>query len=153
MHVIAAKAVAFGEAMRPEFKTYAEQILKNASVLADELNKRGFDLVTGGTSNHLILANVQTSFGINGKEAEEALDKIGLTLNKNSVPDDPNPPFKPSGIRLGTPALTTRGLKEEHIAQIADWMLSAIKARDEDVRLATLRQEVRSFLLDFSLEY
>jgi glycine hydroxymethyltransferase len=153
MHVIAAKAVAFGEAMRPEFKTYAEQILKNASVLADELNKRGFDLVTGGTSNHLILANVQTSFGINGKEAEEALDKIGLTLNKNSVPDDPNPPFKPSGIRLGTPALTTRGLKEEHIAQIADWMLSAIKARDEDVRLATLHQEVRSFLLDFSLEY
>lgn len=149
MHVIAAKAVAFGEAMRPEFKDYAEQILKNASVLADELKKRGFDLVTGGTSNHLILANVETSFGINGKVAEEALDKIGLTLNKNSVPDDINPPFKPSGIRLGTPAMTTRGLKEQHMAIIADWMKRAIDARENTDELDSIRQEVLEFLIDF----
>lgn len=146
MHVIAAKAVAFGEALQPEFKQYAEQILKNASVLADELQKRGFDLVTGGTSNHLILANVQTSFGINGKEAEEALDKIGLTLNKNSVPDDPNPPFRPSGIRLGTPAMTTRGLTEDHMPQIAEWMKQALDNRTDELKLNAMRDEVREFL-------
>jgi glycine hydroxymethyltransferase len=153
MHVIAAKAVAFGEALRPEFKTYAEQILKNAAVLADELTKHGFDLVTGGTSNHLILSNVQTSFGINGKEAEEALDKIGLTLNKNSVPDDINPPFRPSGIRLGTPAMTTRGLKESDTVRVADWINKAILARNNDAELKNLRKEVISFLQDFKLPY
>lgn len=142
MHVIAAKAVAFHEALQPEFKTYAKQVLKNASVLADELKKHGFDLVTGGTSNHLILANVQTSFGINGKEAEEALDKIGLTLNKNSVPDDPNPPFRPSGIRLGTPAITTRGMKEEHMVRVAEWMKAAIDVRDSTRKLDYIRREV-----------
>ena len=148
MHVIAAKAVAFGEALKPEFKDYANQILKNASVLADELKKQGFDLVTGGTSNHLILANVQTSFGINGKEAEEAMDKIGLTLNKNSVPDDPNPPFRPSGIRLGTPAMTTRGLKEEHMPQIAGWMRKAIESRGDDKTLLILKSEIVAFIAD-----
>lgn len=153
MHVIAAKAVAFGEALKPEFKDYAQQILKNAAVLADELKKRGFDLVTGGTSNHLILANVQTSFGIDGKIAEEALDKIGLTLNKNSVPDDPNPPFRPSGIRLGTPALTTRGLKEDSMPQIAEWMKSAIENRADEEKLAALKSEVAKFLEDYSLPY
>ena len=149
MHSIAAKAVAFGEALRPEFKDYAKQILKNASVLADELNKRGFDLVTGGTSNDLILANVETSFGINGKVAEEALDKIGLTLNKNSVPDDKNSPFKPSGIRLGTPAMTTRGLKEQQMPQIAEWMLQTINNRDDEDKIAGLRSEVLDFLKDY----
>lgn len=146
MHVIAAKAVAFGEALQPEFKLYAEQILKNASVLADEMKKEGFDLITGGTSNHLILANVQTSFGINGKEAEEALDKIGLTLNKNTVPDDPNPPFRPSGIRLGTPAMTTRGLEEEHMRLISSWMSRAINRRSQASELSVIRAEVREFL-------
>lgn len=146
MHVIAAKAVAFGEALQPEFKLYAEQILKNASVLADEMKKEGFDLITGGTSNHLILANVQTSFGINGKEAEEALDKIGLTLNKNTVPDDPNPPFRPSGIRLGTPAMTTRGLREEHMVRISQWMSDAINNRNDQLRLSTIHAEVKDFL-------
>lgn len=143
MHVIAAKAVAFGEALKPEFKDYAEQILKNAAVLADELKKRGFDLVTGGTSNHLILADMQKSFGIDGKVAEEALDKIGLTLNKNSVPDDTNPPFKPSGIRLGTPAITTRGLKEEDMVTIAEWMVRAIEHRGNTQTISQLRDEVR----------
>lgn len=151
MHSIAAKAVAFGEALRPEFKDYAEQIVKNAAVLADELQKRGFELVTGGTSNHLILADVHKSFGINGKVAEEALDKIGLTLNKNSVPDDPLPPFKPSGIRLGTPAATTRGLKEEHMVQIAEWMKQAIEAREDEARLITLRAEVEALMVQFPL--
>lgn len=151
MHVIAAKAVAFGEALKPEFKDYATQIVKNASVLADEMMQRGFKLVTNGTSNHLILANVQESFGVNGKVAEEALDKIGLTLNKNSVPDDPNPPFKPSGIRLGTPALTTRGLTEEHMPQIAQWLKDAIDARDDDAKLAELRKATKSFLKDFPM--
>lgn len=153
MHVIAAKAVALGEALKPEFKEYAAQILKNASRLADELMKRGFKLVTNGTSNHLILADVEKSFGINGKVAEEALDKIGLTLNKNSVPDDANPPFRPSGIRLGTPALTTRGLKEEHMVQIAEWMKQAIDRRDDEAQLNALRKSVKKFLVDFPLPY
>jgi glycine hydroxymethyltransferase len=114
-HIIAAKAVAFGEALKPEFKQYAEQIVKNAAALAEALKARGFQLVTGGTSNHLILANVHTSFGLDGKVVEEALDKIGLTLNKNATPDDPLPPFTPSGIRLGTPDITTRGLVESEM--------------------------------------
>lgn len=150
MHVIAAKAVAFGEALQPEFKEYAAQVVKNASVLADELQKRDFQLVTGGTSNHLILADVYKSFGVDGKEAEIALDKIGLTLNANAVPDDPLPPFRPSGIRLGTPALTTRGLKEEEMVQIAEWMRRAIEQRGDDKVLANLRREVREFLGGFS---
>ena len=151
MHVIAAKAVAFGEALQPEFKDYAAQVVKNAAVLADELQKRGFQLVTGGTSNHLILADVYKSFGIDGKVAEEALDKIGLTLNANSVADDLLPPFRPSGIRLGTPALTTRGLKEEHMSQIADWMKQAIDVRDDDQALDLLRREILDFVQNFPL--
>lgn len=151
MHVIAAKAVAFGEALQPEFREYATQIVKNAKVLAEELQKRGFLLVTGGTSNHLILADVYKSFGIDGKVAERALDKIGLTLNANAVPDDPLPMFTPSGIRLGTPALTTRGLSEGHMAKIAEWMKRAIDHRDDDTVLNSLRVEVRDFLAGFSI--
>jgi glycine hydroxymethyltransferase len=151
MHVIAAKAVAFGEALRPEFREYATQIVKNAKVLAEELQKRGFLLVTGGTSNHLILADVYKSFGIDGKVAERALDKIGLTLNANAVPDDPLPMFTPSGIRLGTPALTTRGLSEGHMVKIAEWMKQAIDHRDDDTVLNSLRVEVRDFLAGFSI--
>lgn len=151
MHVIAAKAVCFAEALRPEFRDYAQQVVKNAAVLADEMQKRDFQLVAGGTSNHLILADVYKSFGINGKVAEEALDKIGLTLNKNAVPDDLLPPFRPSGIRLGTPAMTTRGLGEEHMPQIADWMKRAIDGRDDKQSLLKLRNEVRQLLVDFPL--
>jgi glycine hydroxymethyltransferase len=150
-HVIAAKAVAFGEALKPEFRVYAQQIVKNASGLADALQKRGFQLVTGGTSNHLILADVYKSFGIDGGVAELALDKIGLTLNKNAVADDPLPPFKPSGIRLGTPALTTRGMDESHMEQIAEWMKLAIDARDDGNQLAALRGAVKAFALQFPL--
>lgn len=151
MHVIAAKAVSFGEALRPEFKEYAAQIVKNADVLAKAMQGHGFQLITGGTSNHLILADVYKSFGINGKEAEIALDKIGLTLNANSVADDPLPRFTPSGIRLGTPAITTRGLREEHMQQIADWMKQAIDARDDVATLAQLRGQVKAFVQQFPL--
>lgn len=151
MHSIAAKAVAFGEALQPEFKEYAKQIVKNAAALADAMIEQGFVLVAGGTSNHLILADVEKSFGINGKIAEEALDKIGLTLNKNAVPDDPNPPFRPSGIRLGTPALTTRGMKEADMPKIARWMRQAIDAREDGSTLSSLRSEVASFVSTFAL--
>ena len=145
MHTIAAKAVAFGEALQPEFKDYAEQIVKNAKRLAEELQKRGFKMVTGGTSNHLILADIHSSFGIDGKEAEIAMDKIGLTLNANAIPDDPLPRFRPSGIRLGTPAVTTRGAKEGDMEKIAEWMRRSIDNRDNDDKLAELRKEVVEF--------
>ena len=145
MHTIAAKAVAFGEALQPEFKDYAEQIVKNAKRLAEELQKRGFKLVTGGTSNHLILADIHSSFGIDGKEVEIAMDKIGLTLNANAIPDDPLPRFRPSGIRLGTPAVTTRGAKEDDMEKIAEWMRQSIDNRDNDEALAELRKEVVEF--------
>jgi glycine hydroxymethyltransferase len=150
-HIIAAKAVAFGEALKPEFKTYAAQIVTNASALADALQARGFKLITGGTSNHLILADVYGSFGIDGKVAEEALDKIGLTLNKNSIADDPLPPFKPSGIRLGTPAITTRGLVETDMERIAEWMKQAIDNREDAAKLEALREEVKAFALKYPL--
>src|SRR3546814_7601558 len=132
MHIIAAKAVAFGEALKPEVKEYSKQIVKNAAQLADEMTKLGFELITGGTSNHLILANVHKSFGLDGKIVEETLDKIGLTLNKNAVADDPLPPFRPSGIRLGTPAITTRGLKEDDMETLAEWMRAAIDNHDNE---------------------
>ena len=146
MHTIAAKAVAFHEALQPEFKDYAAQVVKNAAALADELKKRGFQLVTGGTSNHLILADVYKSFGIDGKAAEIALDKIGLTLNANSVPNDPLPPFKPSGIRLGTPALTTRGLRENDMVKLAELIKRAIDLHDIDDELQGLAAEVGAFI-------
>ncbi len=150
-HIIAAKAVAFNEALQPDFKTYAKQIVKNAAALADAMQKRGFDLVTGGTSNHLILANVYQSFELDGNVVETVLDRIGLTLNKNAVANDPLPPFRPSGIRLGTPAITTRGLKEKHMEQIADWMHQAIVHRDDEARIEELRTAVREFALQYPL--
>jgi len=149
MNTIAAKAVAFREALQPEFSAYAQQVLDNATRLADELQARGFKLITGGTSNHLILADIYSSFGIDGKTAEIALDKIGLTLNANVIPDDPLPPFRPSGIRLGTPALTTRGLTTEHMVKIADWMESAIKNHDSELVLDELRVDVKDFLANY----
>jgi glycine hydroxymethyltransferase len=127
MHSIAAKAVALHEAAQPEFREYAEQVLKNASVLAEELKKGGLKLVGGGTKNHLILANVYESFGIDGKEAQERLEAVGITLNANAVPDDPLPPFRPSGIRLGTPAVTTQGMKEDDMITIAQKILATLR--------------------------
>ena len=127
MHTIAAKAVAFGEALQPEFKEYARQVIKNAAVLAEELQKGGLKLITGGTSNHLILADVHGSFGIDGKEAQERLEKADITTNANAIPDDPLPPFRPSGLRLGTPALTTRGYVESGMVDIAEKILDALQ--------------------------
>ena len=150
-HIIAAKAVAFGEALKPEFKSYAKQIVANAAKLAEAMQTRDFKLVTGGTSNHLILADVYTSFGVDGKVVEEALDKIGLTLNKNSIADDPLPPFTPSGIRLGTPAITTRGLVEADMERIAEWMKQAVDGRDDEAKLKALNDEVRQFALQYPL--
>lgn len=151
MHTIAAKAVALGEAATPDFRVYCQQILKNAKRLAEEMMKRGFKLITNGTDNHMILADVKTSFGLDGGEVEEVLDKIGLTLNKNVIPDDPLPPFKPSGIRLGTPAITTRGLEEDDMAKVAEWMHQAIKNRHDAKILNKLSNEVREFCLQFPL--
>jgi glycine hydroxymethyltransferase len=150
-HIIAAKAVAFGEALKPGFKQYAEQILRNASALADALQGYGFKLVTGGTSNHLILADVHSSFGLDGNVVEVALDKIGLTLNKNAIADDSLPPFRPSGIRLGTPAITTRGLVEKDMEKIAGWMKLAIDNHEDDAKLAEIHEEVKAFALQFPL--
>ena len=150
-HIIAAKAVAFGEALQPSFKKYVTQILVNAKSLSNELLERDFKLITGGTDNHLMLADVYTSFGIDGGVVELALDKIGLTLNKNAIANDPLPPFKPSGVRLGTPAITTRGLVEEHMTMIANWMRLAIEYRDSPIQLAKLRDQVKEFSLMFPL--
>lgn len=127
MHTIAAKAVAFGEALQPEFQDYAKQIVKNAAVLAEELQKGGLKLIAGGTSNHLILADVYASFGIDGKEAQDRLEKAGFTVNANAIPNDPLPPFRPSGLRLGTPAVTTRGAKEDDMREIAAKILDVLK--------------------------
>lgn len=151
MHVIAAKAVSFHEALQPEFRTYAAQIVKNASTLADAMKKRGFKLITGGTDNHLILADVKSSFGVHGGVVEKALDDIGLTANKNAIPNDPEPPFRPSGLRLGTPAMTTRGLVESDMDQIAEWMLSAIENRDNTAKLANIHGKVVEFARKFPL--
>lgn len=146
-----AKVVAFGEALRPEFKEYATQVLKNSKRLAEELMKRGFKLVTNGTDNHLLLIDIYTSFGIDGSEAEKLLDQIGLTLNKNAIPNDTLPPFKPSGIRLGTPAITTRGMKESDMEMIAEWMLQAIKSKNYAKALDAIKNQVKEFCLQFPL--
>lgn len=151
MNTILAKAVAFGEAQKPEFEQYAQQVIANAKKLADELMKRGFKLITNGTDNHLILADVYKSFAIDGSVAEVALDAIGLTLNKNAVPDDTLPPFRPSGIRLGTPAITSRGMKEEHMEQVAEWMHKAVTNHDKPDVLNGLQKEVNAFCEGFPL--
>ena len=152
MHTIAAKAVAFGEALRPEFTAYAQQIVKNAAVLADELKRGGLKLVTGGTSNHLVLADVYGSFNIDGKTAQERLEASGITANANAIPNDTLPPFRPSGLRLGTPALTTRGMMEVKIKQIAKWIIAAIQADDPSVH-AELKQQSEHLAKSFPLLY
>jgi len=151
MNNTAAKAVAFYEAGQPEFRTYAKQILVNAKKLADEMMNRGFKLVTNGTDNHLIMADVYGSYGVDGREVQDLLDKIRLSANCNAIPNDPLPPFRPSGLRLGTPAMTTRGLKEKDMAQVADWLAAAIKHRKDDKKLNMLSNQVKEFCLQFPL--
>ena len=142
MNNVAAKAVAFGEALKPSFKIYAKQIIKNAKVLEIELKKHGFKMMFGGTDNHMVLVDVFGSKGVTGKEAEEALDKIGITLNKNMIPDDPRSPFDPSGVRIGVPAITTRGMKEKEIKIIAKWIKDAIENHKNEKFLKKLHQEI-----------
>jgi glycine hydroxymethyltransferase len=150
MHSIAAKAVAFGEALKPEFKAYAKQIKLNAKVLERELSAKGYTLMFGGTDNHLLLIDV-TSKGVTGAEAQHALDAAGITVNKNMIPDDPRSPMDPSGIRLGTPAVTTRGLKEEDMVKVAEWIDRAIHAKDSADSLAVIKKEVAEFMKGFPL--
>ena len=150
VHIVAAKAVAFGEALRPEFKTYAAQIVANAKVLAAALQEAGFRIISGGTDNHLMLVDTFQK-GILGSEAELALGKAGITVNKNSIPYDVNPPLKPSGIRVGTPALTTRGMKVPEMRQIAVWITKALEQRNDDAALERIRGEVAELANQFPL--
>lgn len=142
MNNIAAKAVAFGEALKPSFRVYAKQVLKNAKVLEKELRGYGFKVMFGGTDNHMVLVDVFGSKGVSGKEAETALDEIGISLNKNMIPDDPRSPMDPSGVRIGVPAITTRGMKEKEIRQIAKWINEAVENRQNKKVLARIHQEV-----------
>jgi glycine hydroxymethyltransferase len=142
--------VAFAEALRPEFRTYAAQIVANAKVLAQGLQEAGFRIVSGGTDNHLMLVDVFQK-GILGSDAELALGKAGITVNKNSIPYDTNPPLKPSGIRVGTPALTTRGMKEPEMRVIAAWIAKALELRNNDAALDRIRGEVAELASQFPL--
>jgi glycine hydroxymethyltransferase len=150
MHIIAAKAVAFREALQPEFAEYARQIVANAKVLAAALAEGGYRIISGGTDTHLILVDVFQK-GILGSEAEFALGQAGITVNKNAIPYDANPPMKPSGIRIGTPALTTRGMKEPEMRGIAGWIVSALEHRADPAKLAQIRGEVLEMAEQFPL--
>jgi glycine hydroxymethyltransferase len=150
MHVIAAKAVAFGEALQPSFKKYCEQIIKNAQALAQVFLENGFDLVTGGTDNHLILVDL-TKKDISGKEAEEALERAGITTNKNTVPGEKRSPFVTSGIRIGTPALTTRGMKEAEMKIIGNWMINVLNHPTDEKIAADVKNSIRELCGKFPL--
>jgi glycine hydroxymethyltransferase len=149
-HVIAGKAVAFGEALRPEFKTYARRVVENAQVLAEGLVKAGLRLVSGGTDNHLMLVDLRPK-RLTGKVAEEALGKAGITVNKNMIPWDPEKPFTTSGIRVGTPALTTRGMGPKEMALVASLIGRALDAPGDDATLARVRGEVRELCAHFPM--
>jgi len=154
MHIIAAKAVAFGEALKPEFKTYCAQIVKNAKALAAALQQRGYRLTSGGTDNHLMLVDLRArQESLTGADAEKALEAAGIIANKNGIPFDPRPPKVTSGLRLGTPALTTRGLKENDIAKVADFLDRAILAKDDPQALSRIRGEVAEFCKAFPMPH
>lgn len=148
---IAAKAVAFGEALKPSFKTYSRQILKNAKVLEQELKKYNFKLMFGGTDNHMVLVDVFSSKGVTGKEAQNALDEVGISLNKNMIPDDPRGPMDPSGIRIGVPAVTTRGMKEKEIRQIAKWINEVLENYKNKKKLKDIHKEVITLCKKFPI--
>jgi glycine hydroxymethyltransferase len=150
MHVIAAKAVCFKEAATPEFKTYAKQVVLNAKALADGLSKRGFKLVTGGTDNHLLLVDLREA-GYSGADAEAALHEAGITVNKNAVPNDPRPPAVTSGIRIGSAAVTTRGLGEPEFQRLAAWIDEALRHRAEPQALAKIKTQVEELCRAFPL--
>lgn len=150
MHVIAAKAVAFGEALAPSFRDYSENVIRNARALAGGLARSGFEMVSGGTDTHLLLVDLSKQ-DITGKEAESALDEAGITVNKNTIPGETRSPFVTSGIRLGTAALTTRGLNEKDMGQIATFITAALENRKDSRKLATIRKQVEEFSRQFPL--
>lgn len=148
-HINAAKAVAFGEALKPSFKKYSAQVIKNAQALTKALQKRGYRIISGGTDNHLMLVDVFGSKNITGKEAEHALETVGISINKNMIPFDPRKPLDPSGIRLGTPAVTTRGAKEKDMETIAQLLDEALMAKDNAIILSKIGKQVKAFSLRF----
>jgi glycine hydroxymethyltransferase len=143
MNNIAGAAITFKKAAEPEFRLYAERVLSNAQGLAAGLLDGGARLVTGGTDNHLLVIDTVASFGLDGREAEEALDRIGVTTNKQVIPDDPRPPLRPSGIRLGTPACTTRGMTLDDMARLSGWMVETLRSPGDSALADRLREEVR----------
>jgi glycine hydroxymethyltransferase len=154
MHIIAAKAVAFGEALRPEFRGYAQQIVKNAKALADALAQRGYRLQSGGTDNHLMLVDLRArNAAFTGADAEKALEAAGMITNKNAIYNDPRPPKVTSGLRLGTPAVTTRGLKENDLVAVAEFIDRALLAKDDAAALAKIRAEVAEFCRRFPMPH
>jgi glycine hydroxymethyltransferase len=150
VHIIAAKAVCFLEAMQPEFKVYARQVVANAKVLAETLAAEGYRIISGGTDTHVMLVDVFAK-GMLGSEAEKALGEAGITVNKNAIPFDTNPPLKPSGIRIGSPALTTRGMKETEMRQVGRWIAEALQRRKEAEALAQIRRQVLEMAEAFPL--
>jgi glycine hydroxymethyltransferase len=150
MHIIAAKAVAFNEALQPEFATYAEQVVINAKVLAEAIAEYGYRIISGGTDTHVLLIDVFQK-GMLGSEAEHALGEAGITVNKNAIPYDTNPPMKPSGIRIGTPALTTRGMNEDDMRVIAGWIAEALEQRSNSLKLQQIRGQVTELAEKFPL--
>ena len=148
-HINAAKAVAFGEALKPEFQDYAAQVIKNAKALANALSAKGYRIISGGTDNHLMLIDVFGSKGVTGKEAEHVLESVGISINKNMIPYDSRKPMDPSGIRLGTPAVTTRGMKEEHMQTVADLIDRAVVSRNNSAAVESVKKEVMEFSVRF----
>jgi glycine/serine hydroxymethyltransferase len=152
MHVIAAKAVALGEALRPEFKTYQQQVVRNAKALCEGMKKNGFRIVSGTTDNHLMLVDLQPK-NITGKEVQELLDQAGITVNKNAIPFDTQSPFKAGGIRLGTPAVTTRGMREDEMFDIANLIEEAVEHRADPDKISAIRDHVRKITALFPLPF
>ncbi len=150
VHIIAAKAVCFLEALQPEFRTYAHQVVANAKVLADAIAAEGYRIISGGTDTHVMLVDVFAK-GMFGSEAEKALGEAGITVNKNAIPFDANPPMKPSGIRIGTPALTTRGMKEAEMKRVGSWIVEALNKRSDTFALGKIRKQVEEFAEEFPL--
>ncbi len=150
VHIIAAKAVCFLEAQQPEFRDYAQQVVANAKVLAEVIAAEGYRIISGGTDTHVMLVDVFAK-GMLGSEAEKALGEAGITVNKNAIPFDVNPPMKPSGVRIGTPALTTRGMKEAEMKRVGQWVVDALNQRTDTYALAQIRKEVEEFAEGFPL--
>ena len=149
-HITAAKAVAFGEALKPEFKQYAKQVIANAKTMAEEFIKLGYSIISGGTDNHLMVVDM-TAKGLAGKEAENILDQCGISVSRSTIPNDPNPPMNPSGVRFGTPAITTRGLKQAEIKQVVAWINAGLEHKDEPEMLDKIKEQVKEMCLSFPI--